>query len=64
MDISAGGHGKWEKASIKIPNTRGAWATTKGVEIELAKGRKTLWMSSPRGGFALRWIELKLKASE
>jgi len=61
MDISAGGAGKWEKGSIKVPNTSGAWATTKGVEIELAKGRKTLWMSSPRGGFALRWIELKLK---
>ena len=64
MDISAGGGGKWVKGSIKIPHAGGAWATTKGVEIELAKGRKTLWMSSPRGGFSLRWIEFKLKASK
>ena len=63
MNISAGGGGKWVKGSIKVPGTGGAWKTTEGVEVELQKGRKTVWMSSP-GGFTLRWIELKLKASQ
>jgi len=60
MDISAGGHGKWEKGSIKLP-AGASWKTSEGVEIELEKGHKTLWMSSPQGGFKMRWIELALK---
>jgi hypothetical protein len=60
MDISAGDAGKWEQGTIRLPVSE-TWKTTEGVEIELLKGHQTLWMSSPQGGFVMRWIELALK---
>jgi hypothetical protein len=48
------------KASIKLP-AGASWKTSSGAEIELQKGHKTLWMSSPHEGISMRWIELKLK---
>ncbi len=64
VDFSVGGSGKWRKGKVHIPNTHGLWGTTKGVDVELAKGRQTLWMSTPsQRGVALRWIEMKLKGS-
>ncbi|MDP6543964.1 MAG: hypothetical protein QGH60_08215 [Phycisphaerae bacterium] len=38
-DVNAGGDSSTGQTADN------PWKTTKGVEIELAKGRKTLWMS-------------------
>jgi len=64
MDFRVGGRGKWQKGKVHIPNTHGLWGTTKGVDVELAKGSQTLWMTTPpQRGVALRWLEFRLKES-
>jgi len=64
LDISVGARGVWRKATIKVPNTHGLWGTTEGVEVELDKGRQTLWLSTPsQRGIALKWLELKSKGT-
>ena len=61
LDISAGAN---RLATISMPNTYGLWTTTQAVDIKLDKGTQTLRISAPfQRGVALRWFELKSKAT-
>ena len=61
LDISSGAN---KLATINIPNTTGLWTTTQAVNMKLDKGAQTLRISAPfQRGVALRWLELKSKAT-
>ena len=49
-------------AKVKLPNTYGLWSTVPAAEIELAKGARTIRISTPfQRGVSMRWVELKKK---
>jgi len=58
VDVAVGTE---QPVSVKIPNSRGLWATTPEVELRLAAGSQTLTLTRPASqrGLALRYLELK-----
>ncbi|MCX5653225.1 MAG: carbohydrate-binding protein [Planctomycetota bacterium] len=60
LDISSGTD---KLATISMPNTYGLW-TTQAAEIKLKQGTQVVRISAPyQRGIALRWLELKSKAT-
>ena len=57
IDLSVGGR---KLSTIAVPNSRGLWAETPAVEVELAAGPQVLRFTVPsQRGLALKQIELR-----
>jgi len=55
--------GTGSAATINVPNTRGLWGMTPGLDLKLENGKQTLRIAAPfQRGIAVKWMELKQKS--